>query len=112
MTGPGAASAELRSGPAIGVALKLAPRRVDVDPLSGEVTPDRAPAGPSPSGLAALEIALRLRDAWNAQDVRDPQRTCGTCGTPRGTCGTCAGRAGRAGDRRDRGHCRRGADAA
>ncbi len=55
------------SGPAIGVALKLAPRRVDVDPLNGEVTPDRAPAGPSPAGLAALEIALRLRDAWQAR---------------------------------------------
>jgi electron transfer flavoprotein beta subunit len=53
--------------PAIGVALKLTPRRVEVDPVTGDAAPDRAPAGPSAAGLAALEIALRLRDAWQSQ---------------------------------------------
>jgi electron transfer flavoprotein beta subunit len=51
------------------VALKLAPGRVDVDPLTGAATPDRVPGCPSRSGLAALEIALRLRDAWQASVI-------------------------------------------
>jgi electron transfer flavoprotein beta subunit len=55
------------SRPLIGVALKLAPRRIDVDPLTGAAGPDRVPAGPSAAGLAALEIALQLRDAWQAR---------------------------------------------
>ena len=55
------------SRPSIGVALKLAPRRTDVDPLTGAAEPDRVPAGPSAAGLAALEIALRLRDAWQTR---------------------------------------------
>jgi electron transfer flavoprotein beta subunit len=54
------------SAPRIGVALKLSDRRVDVDPLTGEVTPDRVPGGPSRSGLAALEIALRLGETWHS----------------------------------------------
>jgi electron transfer flavoprotein beta subunit len=57
------------SGPAIGVALKLAPGHVDVDPLTGVAQPDRVPAGASAAGLAALEIALRLRDVWRARVV-------------------------------------------
>ena len=57
------------SGAAIGVALKLAPRRVDVDPLTGVAEPDRVPAGASAAGLAALEIALRLRDSWRTQVI-------------------------------------------
>jgi electron transfer flavoprotein beta subunit len=56
-------------GPAIGVALKLAPGHVDVDPLTGAVRPDRVPAGASAAGLAALEIALRLRDVWRARVI-------------------------------------------
>jgi electron transfer flavoprotein beta subunit len=63
----GATSPGQHSGPAIGVALKLTPRRVEVDQVTGDATPDRAPAGPSAAGLAALEIALRLRDAWHSQ---------------------------------------------
>ena len=50
--------------PRIGVALKLTPRRIDVDPLTGSLVPDRAPAAASAAGLAALEIALQLRAAW------------------------------------------------
>lgn len=66
MSGPGP---EGQHRPVIGVALKLAPGRIDVDPLTGAATPDRVPGCPSRSGLAALEIALRLRDAWQASVV-------------------------------------------
>jgi electron transfer flavoprotein beta subunit len=57
------------NGAAIGVALKPAPGRVGVDPLTGVAEPDRVPAGASAAGLAALEIALRMRDAWQTQVV-------------------------------------------
>jgi electron transfer flavoprotein beta subunit len=67
MSGPGVTGrGDDAGGPGIGVALKLAAGRIEVDPLTGEVTPDRVPGGTSRSGLAALEIALRLRDAWHA----------------------------------------------
>ena len=59
-------SADRHSGPAIGVALKLTPRRVNVDAITGETRPDRVPAGASASGLAALEVALRLGEAWHS----------------------------------------------
>jgi len=55
------------TGPAIGVALKLTPRRIEVDPVTGETTPDRAPGSASAAGLAALEIALRLREVWHSR---------------------------------------------
>ena len=54
------------SGPAIGVALAPVSRRVDVDPLTGAVTPDRVPPCASAADLAALEVALRLAEAWQA----------------------------------------------
>ncbi|MGE5289221.1 MAG: mycofactocin-associated electron transfer flavoprotein beta subunit [Micromonosporaceae bacterium] len=57
------------NGAGIGVALKLAAGRVDVDPLTGVAEPDRVPAGASAAGLAALEIALMLRDSWQTQVV-------------------------------------------
>jgi electron transfer flavoprotein beta subunit len=44
----------------IGVAWKWVPRRADVDPLTGVVTPEPRSDGPSPADEAALEVALRL----------------------------------------------------
>lgn len=53
----------------IGVAIKPAPRRVDVDPLTGSVTAAHHPPTLSPSDLAAIETALRLAEAWEAPGV-------------------------------------------
>lgn len=53
----------------IGVALKAAPRRVDVDPLTGSVTAGHHPPTLSPSDLAAIETALHLAEAWDAAGV-------------------------------------------
>ncbi len=42
------------------VCMKWVPRRVVVDPLTGELDVDPLTFGPSPADLAALELALRL----------------------------------------------------
>lgn len=56
-------------GPLVGVALKWAPLRVEVDPLSGTVDVDPRFAGASAADKAALEWALRLAEAWGGQVV-------------------------------------------
>ncbi|MQA94366.1 MAG: putative mycofactocin-associated electron transfer flavoprotein [Streptosporangiales bacterium] len=61
-------SAPARAEIRIGVALKPVPRHVDVDPLTGAVSTPHAPARAGAADLAALEIALRLREAWTAAD--------------------------------------------
>ena len=53
----------------VGVALKLAPGRPEVDALTGAVATDDRLAGPSDADLAALEWALRLADAWAPAEV-------------------------------------------
>jgi len=61
----------------IGVALKAAPRRVDVDPLTGAVTAGHQPPALAPADLAAVETALRLAASWDAAAV-----TVATAGPP------------------------------
>jgi electron transfer flavoprotein beta subunit len=48
---------------AVGVALKPSGRIV-IDPLTGATAPDPAPPQARAADLAALEVALRMRDVW------------------------------------------------
>lgn len=63
--GPAPASVSVR----IGVAVKAAPRHVDVDPLTARVDPDRHPPTLAPADQAAIETALRLAEAWDGAPV-------------------------------------------
>lgn len=63
--GNGAAAA----GPVVGVALKWAALRLEVDPLSGATATDPRFSGASAADEAALEWALRLAEAWDGQVV-------------------------------------------
>jgi electron transfer flavoprotein beta subunit len=68
----GAAAVDDEAGTAglvFGVAIKYADQHVDVDPLSGEVTAATVPGRTGTADLAALEVALRLRDAWGGRVV-------------------------------------------
>jgi electron transfer flavoprotein beta subunit len=67
-TGPGGAGAPGQR-PVVVAALAWAPRRAEVDPLTGAVHTDPHDHGPSPAELAALEHALRLAALWNGYVV-------------------------------------------
>lgn len=54
-------------GVPIGVAMKWAPLRVEVDELTGAVVTDARFSGPSDADRAALEWGLRLGELWHAE---------------------------------------------
>jgi electron transfer flavoprotein beta subunit len=57
------------SPPVVVACMKRVELRAAVDPLTGEVIPDPASAGPSPADTAALEWALRIAEASGAGAV-------------------------------------------
>ncbi|HLH47579.1 MAG TPA: mycofactocin-associated electron transfer flavoprotein beta subunit [Acidimicrobiales bacterium] len=59
-SGAGAAS----TAPTLAVCLKWVDRRPEVEPLTGAVTTDPRTSGASDADLAALELGLRLGEAW------------------------------------------------
>jgi electron transfer flavoprotein beta subunit len=56
-------------GGLVGVCLKWVERRPEVDPLTGEVAGDARTSGASEADRSALEWALRLGEAWDAEVV-------------------------------------------
>ncbi len=54
-------------GPLVVACLNVADLRPDVDPLTGSIRLDRLRLGLSAADAAALEYALRLRDAWSGR---------------------------------------------
>lgn len=52
------------TGPVIAVCLKWVDRRPEVDALSGTASTDERFSGASEADMAALELALRMADAW------------------------------------------------
>src|SRR5690242_21409859 len=62
--GPGPAAG---GGPLVVVCLRHAAARADVDLLTGAVRPAAHGAGPAPAELAALELGLRLAEAWRGR---------------------------------------------
>jgi electron transfer flavoprotein beta subunit len=55
------------TGPVVVACLRHSDPRPEVDPLTGAVRRSGHGAGPGPAELAALELALRLAEAWHGQ---------------------------------------------
>lgn len=53
--------------PLVVACLRHTDQRPEVDPLTGSVRRDVRGAGPSPAELAALELALRIAEAWSGR---------------------------------------------